>query len=350
MLKKKKQSAIGLDIGSRTLKVAEVQETKKGYMLKRFGMGDIPTGLIEDGSIRNPEEVAEAIRSMLKIYRIKEPNVVTSIGGYSIIVKSIDVQSMPEDQLQDTITFEAEQYIPFDISDVNIDFQILGQNPNNPNMMSVLLVAAKKDMVNEYVNVLQMAKLNPTIVDLDAFALQNIYEANYDPESENVALIDIGASNTALNILRGTLSVFRRDVSLGCHQINLKIIELTGCSVDEAEHFYQDNESDRINQKDLNDIVGGVVSDWCSEIRRALDFFYSTYPDDRITKIILSGGGANIVKFQRLLAAETGTEVEVINPFRNFQIDSSFEKAYLEQVAPQAAICLGLALRRANDK
>jgi type IV pilus assembly protein PilM len=346
----KKEHLVGLDIGSRTIKAAEIIETKKGRGLKRFGMADIRPGLIEDGAINEPEEVAEAIKEVFKSYNIREKNVAVSIGGYSVIVKKINVQTMAEEQLQETIHFEAEQYIPFDISDVNLDFQILGPNENNPNQMNVFLVAAKKEMVNDYINLVNLAGLNPCIIDVEAFALQNIFEINYDIKDENVALIDIGASKTSLNILKGSNSVFMRDVSLGCGQINQKIISLVNSSFDEAESIKLGEQTDKISDEDLKAIVTGVVSDWCTEIRRALDFYYSTYPDDQIKRIVLSGGGGNITDFRQLLAAEASAEVETINPFGNFSLDGSLDPSYIEHIAPQAAISMGLAIRKIDDK
>lgn len=351
MLFGKKDHLVGLDIGSRSLKAAEVEETKRGRTLKRFGHTDVPPGAIEDGTINDPEAVAESIRRLLKAFYIKENNVAISIGGYSVIVKKIAVQTMDEQQLQDTIHFEAEQYIPFDISDVNLDFQILGENETNPNQMNVFLVAAKKEMVNDYVNLANLAGLTPCIVDVEAFALQNIFEMNYDITSDNVALIDIGASKTSLNILKSNSSVFMRDVSLGCSQINQKIISLIDCSYDEAEQLKYGKDTDRISAEDLKGIISSVVADWCTEIRRALDFFYSTYPDDQIKKIILSGGGANIAEFRELLAVEASAEVEAINPFKGCYIDDErFDPGYMKKIAPQAAISMGLALRRVDDK
>ena len=350
MLFGKKDHLIGLDIGSRTIKAAEIHETKKGRSLKRFGMTDIQPGLIEDGAINEPEEVAESIRDLFKSYNIREKNVAISIGGYSVIVKKINVQTMAEDQLQETINFEAEQYIPFDINDVNLDFQILGPNENNPNQMNVFLVAAKKEMVNDYINLVSLAGLNPCIIDVEAFALQNIFEINYDVKDENIALIDIGASKTSLNILKGSNSVFMRDVSLGCAQINQKIISLINCSFEESESIKLGGQTDKISEEDLEQIITTVVADWCTEIRRALDFFYSTYPDDQIKRIVLSGGGGNIADFRQLLATEASAEVETINPFGNFGLDSSLDLSYIEQIAPQAAISMGLAIRKLDDK
>ena len=351
MLFSKKTHLIGLDIGSRTIKAGEVVATKHGRALRKFAMTDIDAGIIEDGVIKDPEAAAQSIKDLFRGYNFKDQNVAISVGGYSVIVKKITVQTMSEDQLQETIHFEAEQYIPFDINDVNLDFQILGESEGNANQMNVLLVAAKKEMVNDYINLVQLAGLNPCLIDVDAFALQNIYELNYETADDSVALIDIGASKTSLNILKGMSSVFMRDVSLGCGQINQRIASLIDCTPEEAEQIKLAQQSEAISRADLAEIVTSVVTDWCTEIRRALDFFYSTYPEDQIKRIILSGGGARIAEFRDLLAAETSAEVETIKPFQALEIDGDmFDKAFLEQVAPQAAICMGLAIRKVDDK
>jgi len=347
MFFKKKTHLVGLDIGSSAIKAAEVIETKTENTLHNFGMLKIAPGIIEEGTIKDHDAVSAAIRELFSANNIKNKNVAISIGGYSVIVKKISVQTMTEDELQETIHFEAEQYIPFDISDVNLDFQILGENDQNPNQMNVLLVAAKKEMVSDYIHLIELAGLHTVILDIDSFALQNIFEFNYATEEESVALIDIGASKTSLNILKGYSSVFMRDVSLGCGQINQQIVSLADCSIEEAEEIKHSEQSAIISAEDLANIVSSVVSDWTTEIRRAIDFFYSTYPDDHISKIILSGGGANITEFRQLLSDEISTEVEIINPFDKFSIESSgLDSSYLEKIAPQAAICMGLAIRK----
>jgi type IV pilus assembly protein PilM len=347
----KKTHLIGLDIGSRTIKIAEVVDKKTTQIFKNFHTINIEPGLIEEGTVKDPETVSKYIRELYAKAKLREKNVAISIGGYSVIVKKINVQNMTEDELQETIHFEAEQYIPFDISDVNLDFQILGESEHNPNQMSVLLVAAKKEMINEYINLVQMTGLNLCLIDVDAFALQNIFEFSYNPGDENIALIDIGASKTSLNILKDNSSVFMRDVSLGCGQITEKIASLVECSLAEAEEIKHGGQSEIISPEDLHSIISSAVNSWCTEIKRALDFFYSTFPEDQITKIILSGGGANIKEFRQLLAVETATDVEIINPFQNFSINSErFDSSYLEQIAPQAAICMGLAIRKIGDK
>jgi type IV pilus assembly protein PilM len=193
---KKKNHLVGLDIGSRTIKAGEISQGKKGYRLENFGTIDIAPGLIEEGSIKDPEAVADSIRQLWKNQNIREQNVALSIGGYSVIVKPISMDMMSEEQVHESIHFEAEQYVPFDINDVNLDFHILGESLSNPNKIDVILVAAKKELVNDFVDLVQMARLNPCIIDHELFALQNIFELNYEPGEECAVLIDIGASKT----------------------------------------------------------------------------------------------------------------------------------------------------------
>ncbi len=345
-----KKQLVGLDIGSRGIKVAESQATKKGWVLHKFGMIDIDPGLIEEGVIKDPKAVADAIRALFKQTNIRNKNVAISIGGYSVIVKNIQLQNMPEEQLHESIAFEAEQYIPFDINDINLDFHILKTDEYNPNQMNVMLVAAKKDMINDYINLIDMAGLNLNVIDIEAFALQNVFDLNYDDADENITLIDIGASKTSVNILKNKLSVFMRDVSLGCNQINARIVETIQCSLAEAEEIKFSNKLNKISPEALNNIFNSVFSDWVDEIQRAMDFFYSTNPDSEINKIFLSGGGANIVAFRDLLSARSGAEVLPINPILKYSVDDNLDKDYFKQMAPQAAIAMGLAIRRVDDK
>ncbi len=352
MILSRQKPLLGLDIGSRTIKAAEVLQSKDGFKLKNFGMIQLPTGTIEEGTIRDPETVVEAIQKLFKDNKFKLKNVATSIGGYSVIVKKINVQNMLEEQLQDTIAFEAEQYIPFDIHDVHLDFQILGESENNPSQMSVLLVAARKDLIDEYVNIVDLAGLNPCIVDVDAFALQNCYEANYaSKEGSNVALIDIGANKTSLNILADRTSEFIRDISVGCDQINVQIMSSFNCTFEESEELKLGNAPDNRSAEDVEEIIGSVAGEWGREVRRALDFYYSSFPENQIQQILVSGGGANIKAFQKLIAEETQIRVQTLNPFTNVSVEAlAGGEAVLKRIAPQAAISFGLALRRMDDK
>jgi type IV pilus assembly protein PilM len=353
MLFGKSEHLVGLDIGSGMIKVCDLEITKRGPVLKKFGAIEQAKGAIVDGVIHDHEAVAETIRKLFSTHNIRNPNVAIAIGGYSVIVKTISVQRMAEAELQETIHFEAEQYIPFDVSDVNIDFQILNDTPPESERMNVILVAAKKDMVDNYLQLIDMAGLNPCVMDVDAFALQNIYELLYQadtPPDERIALIDVGTSKITLNVIKGENSLFLRDISFGCRQINKSIAEKVKCSIEEAELLKLGKNSSKLSSGDMREIMSAAVSDWCTEISRAFDFFYSTNPDSRIKKVVLSGGGANIGEFKQLLAPQISAEVEVINPFKDVTVSEQLDSSYLEQMAPQAAICMGLAIRKVEDK
>ena len=342
---------VGLDIGSKTIKAAEITDTSRGKRLDSFGMIDIAPGLIEEGAIKDPEPLAEAIRLLMKNHRIREQNVAVAIGGYSVIVKPIQMDMMTDEQLEETINIEAEQYIPFNSSDVNIDCHRLGESKTSPNKMDVLLVAAKIELVNDYINLIHMAGLNPCIIDHELTALQNIFEMSHDSGEESVAIIDIGASKTHLNIVKEGVPILVRDVPFGCGQMDEKIMSLSDCGHEEAEAIRRGEETDKISSNDLRDITATVVRDWSIEIGRALDFFYSNHPDDRIETIYLSGGGAHVKELPPMLSDETTTDVEILDPLSRLAVNSEGVDAdYLDGVAPQAAICLGLALRRVDDK
>ena len=257
---------------------------------------------------------------------------------------------MTDAELQSAIHLEAEQYIPFDINDVNLDYEVLGESATVANKLDVILVAAKKELVDEYVNLIDLAGFNLCVIDVDAFALQNIYELNSDDSRDTVALIDVGASKTSLNILKGSTSLFMRDVALGCNQINQKIATKASCSLQEAETIKFGGKSSRITAPEIQSLVASVIRDLCLEIRRAIDFFYSTFQDDHINKILVSGGGANIGEFRKSLAMETGVTVEAFNPFAAFSIHDRIDRSFLDQASSQAAICMGLSIRRTDDK
>ncbi len=351
MLFTKKNHLIGVDIGSRTIKLGEVLEKKEGWLLKSFGMSDLPQGAIVEGRIKEPETVANTIKELVQRLKIKEQNVAISISGYSVIIKKIVVAKTSDEELSENIQYEAEQYIPFDVEDVNIDFQILGDHESNPNQMSVMLVAAKADVINEYLDLLEMADLTPNIIDVDVFALEKVFENSYLPEEKSVALVDIGANKLNVNIVKNNTSAFTRDVAIGGEEITLEIVNRFKCSFEEAEEIKLGKAAGKISQKDLQNIMRSFVSNWCSEIRRVIDFYYSTYPDETIKQILLSGGATQTPGFLENMAAETSSEVGFLDPFKGLEIsENDHDIDYLKHIAPQASICIGLASRRVGDK
>ena len=347
----KKDQLIGLDIGSRSIKLGEVHNTKRGRILQKFGMVDLPQNSIVEGRIKEPSVVADAIKGLMSDLKVTEQNVATSVAGYSVIIKRITVGKQTEEDLHENIRYEAEQYIPFDLADVNIDFHIIGESELNPNQMNVMLVAAKTDIINEYIDLLDMADLNPCVIDIDVFALERVFEENYSNEEGTVGLIDIGANKMNINIVKGYMSAFTRDVNIGGEQITREIATRFDTSFEDAEAIKLGRDKEKVPEEDVREVVYSTISSWGAEIRRAIDFYYSTGSDEDIGRIVLSGGASQTEGFSELLSAETSIDVQVCNPFMSVKInEKQIEADYLEKIAPQGAICMGLASRRVHDK
>ena len=360
----KKNQLVGLDIGSHAIKLVEIEDTKKGRILKNFGIIGLPQDAIVEGAIKEMEIVSSAIKTLYKNLKIKNKNVVTSISGYSVIVKKISIQKRAEAELDASIQDEAEQYIPFDINDVNLDYEILsppdeegaekkaeGEKAER-GLMDVMLVAAKKDIVEDYVSLLHLTGLSPAILDVDAFALQNAFEMSSEKIAGCYALVNVGAEELGINAIKNGVSIFTRDSSYGGYQINEAIMSKFDVSYEEAEKIKLGGA--KIDHKDkgaLEEIFTSVISGWVNEIKRALDFLATTYPDETIEKIVISGGSCRFPGFQKYLELETEIPVIELNPFGNLQVnDKAFDPKYLTYMAPQAAIAVGLALRSIGDK
>jgi len=368
----KRNQLVGLDIGSHSIKLVEIDHTKQGRILKNFGIVGLPPDAIVEGSIKDTELVSSAIKTLFKNLRVRNKNVVTSISGFSVIVKKISLEKMEESKLESTIQGEAEQYIPFDINDVNLDFDILtygeefgaevdaeGERPEEKeekaksDQMEVMLVAAKRDIVEDYQTLISLAGLQAQILDVDAFALQNAFEISSDEaEPEGCfALVNVGAEELGINAVKRGVSMFTRDSSYGGSQVTDAIMAEFKVSFEEAEKIKLGGTTLETKRGALEEIFTSVISEWVQEINRALDFVASTYPDEAIEKIFVSGGSSRISGFQNYLQMETGIAVEELNPFANLMTNERvFDLKYLEYMAPQAAVAVGLALRSIGDK
>lgn len=354
----KKNQLVGLDVGSHSIKLVEIDHSKKGPILKSFGVVGLPPNAIVEGSVKEMEIVASAIKNLYKNLKVKNRKVATSISGYSVIVKKIDLPAQEGADLEATIQERAEQYIPFDINDVNLDYDLLvpetetkeeGEGSGKPR--EVMLVAAKKEMVEEYVGLLQLAGLSPMVLDVDAFALQNAFEMSSPDQQGCYALVNIGAEELGINAVKNGVSMFTRDSSYGGAQITEAIMKELKVSYEEAEKIKLGGTKVEKERAILEEIFTSVVSSWAQEIKRALDFLATTYPDETIERVFLSGGSSRIPGFQKYLEAETGIPVELFNPFSNLIINEKrFDTNYLSYMAPQAAVAVGLALRSIGDK
>jgi len=358
----KKNQLIGLDIGSHSIKLVEIDHGKQGRVLKNFGVIGLPPDAIVEGSIKEMEIVASAVKNLLTHLKVKNRNAATSISGYSIIVKKIELTSKGEAELETTIQEEAEQYIPFDINEVNLDFDVLsirdsdkaaeqGAEKRPSDTMEVMLVAAKKDIVDDYVSLLQLAGINPVVLDVDAFALQNAFEVSAEEPEGCYALVNVGSDELGINAIKNGVSMFTRDSSYGGSQITAAIMSEFNVNYEQAESIKLGGRKVQKQKERLEEIFTSVVSEWVQEIKRALDFVASTYPSETIEKIFVAGGSCRIPGFQRYLELETDIPVVELNPFANLTINEKlFDVRYLRYMAPQAAVAVGLALRNIGDK
>jgi type IV pilus assembly protein PilM len=365
----KKNQLVGLDIGSHSIKLVEIGDTKKGLVLKNFGIIGLPKDSIMEGSIKEVGVTASAIKTLFKNLNVKNKNVAISISGFSVIVKKITISKREESELESSIHEEAEQYIPFDISDVNLDYEILTgpdqeatgekaegeegtEAKKESDIMDVMLVAAKKDIIEDYESLIQLAGLNPMIMDVDAFAIQNAYEISSGNTSGCYAIINVGSEELGINAIKNGISIFTRDSSYGGSQITDAIMTKFNVSYEEAENIkLGGTKIDDKHKAALEEIFTTMISGWVQEIKRALDFLSTTYPDESIEKILVGGGAYRIPGFLKYLEMETEIPVEELNPFASLQINEKiFDPEYLSYIAPQAAVAVGLALRSIGDK
>ena len=288
--------------------------------------------------------------------KIKQRETAISVSGHSVIIKKIQMPQMTAEELDESIQWEAEQYIPFDVKDVNIDTQILSsEGVQTTGQMDVLLVAAKKDMINDYTTVVSEAGLLPVVVDVDSFAVQNMFSANYEvADADTVVLINAGASVININILDHGVTVFTRDVTIGGNQFTEEIQKQLNVSYEEAEALKIGGgrgESDAVVPQEVERVMAGVAEQVAGEIQRSLDFYAGTAADANFSKVYLSGGTAKIPALFKTIEARVGVPVEILNPFKNIEIDNRrFDPGFIMDVAPMAAVAVGLALRRPGDK
>ena len=348
----KKKDVVALDIGSSSIKLVEISESKRGYNLTNFGMAELHPETIVDGAIMDTAAVVDAIQSLVTGLKIKVRDVVTSVSGNAVRIQKITLPTMSQDELEESIQWEAEQYIPFDISDVNIDFQILDTLDDGSGQMEVILAAAKKDIINEYVAVISEAGLNVAIVDVDSFALENMYDVNYQFDTGDViALVNIGASLTNINIIKNGISAFTRDISSGGNQYTEELQKRFSISYDEAESLKlgkggKDLPRDEVI-KVINQVSGEIVS---AEIQKTIDYFLSQGTSDSVNKIYLSGGTSKTSGLSKTIQDKSGITTELVNPFANIDFNEKlFDAAYIQDIAPFGAIGVGLAIRREGD-
>jgi type IV pilus assembly protein PilM len=347
----KSKNVVGLDIGSSAVKLVELKEKKGGtYQLVKVGLGRLSPEAIVDGSIMDSSLVVETIQRLNSEQSVKNSNYATSLSGHSVIIKKISLPAMSPDELAESIQWEAEQYIPFDINDVNLDYVPLS-TPGSGDNIEVILVAVKKEKINDYTSVISQTGKVPVLVDVDAFALQNCYEMNYQIEDGKVlALVNIGASVTNVNVLSGSNSLFWRDITFGGNQYTDAIQRELSLSFEQAESLKRGEAVADYTIQQVIPILNSVSEDFAGELRKTLDFFTATSGAERVDKVVLAGGGSRVLNLDTILRDKFGIPVSIMNPFQNISFnENEFNPEWVADVAPSMAVAVGLAIRKLGD-
>ncbi|MDD9939724.1 MAG: type IV pilus assembly protein PilM [Myxococcales bacterium] len=344
------KNLVGVDIGTTSIKVCEVKEDRKGSRtLVRFGFHPLPPQTIVDGHIMNAGAIVEGLERLF--HKSKRKDIALRVSGHSVIIKKITMPTMTPAELTEQINWEAEQHIPFELADVQIDYQVVHRR-DDQGQMDVLLVAAKKEEIGDLINLALEAKLRPRVVDLDAFTIQNCYEMAYGEPSpdETVVLLHVGASLTTLNVLANGTTAFTRDVVNGGNAITEEIQRQLGISQPEAE-AYKCGSAQGVVPSEVPQIIQDCVDSLSGEIQRSIDFYLATSGDREITKVYVSGGTANVLALHEEIAQRCQVEVMPLDPLLVAQPDpKTVDPVALQGRTAQAVVAYGLALRKERER
>ncbi|MBI2073198.1 MAG: type IV pilus assembly protein PilM [Gemmatimonadetes bacterium] len=340
------KTTVGLDIGSGLIKVVSVNHGKGEPVLAKVGVAPVLQDAIVEGEIMDPGVVGDAIRSALEAAGLKQKRVVAAVGGRDVIIKKIQVDRMKESDAADVVRWEAQQHVPFDIEGVQLDFQVL--DPEGEGVqMDVLLVAAKRELVENRAALLTDAGLDPAIVDVDAFALHNAFEVNYPEAMQGVAaMIHIGHEVTNVNILQDGVPLLTRDLSVGTRKFREDLQRERGMSAEDADRLLQGFE----RSPDLDPFVKNRGEEIGVGVERAGAFLASASRDaGQIQRLYCSGGGARIPGLADTLGERLRLPIEVADPIKGLTVkDDAFGSLALDEVAPLLMLAVGLALRKLN--
>jgi type IV pilus assembly protein PilM len=342
-----KKNLVGLDIGSSSIKAVELQKKGGSYQLLNLGFENLQADTVVDGQIMELNNVSNVITSIFTEHQIKTSRVAAGVSGHSVIVKNIVLPQMSEDELRESFSWHAEEHIPFDISDVNLDYQVTSTSPE---ALHVLMAACKSDKIANVKQAIQLAGKQPVVIDVDTFALQNCYEINYQPQpGQVVALLNIGASTMNINILNGTRSVFARDASVGGSQYTSLLQKELGLTFEQAEAVKRGYPlPDGIEARPIQPIIETVSDILALEIRKTMDFYRATAEENEeaIQKILVAGGSSKLPGLPDYLSKRFEIPVELFDPFRQIEVDGrKFDPDYMKEIVPEMAIAVGLASR-----
>jgi type IV pilus assembly protein PilM len=345
------KNLVGVDIGSSSIKVCQLKDGRRGLEMIRLGYAPLPPETIVDGHVMNAGAVVESLSRIFLDAKIKSRDVAMSVSGQSVIIRKITVPMMTPAELAEQIQWEAEQHIPFDIKDVQIDYEVLRRRPE-AGQMDLLLVAAKRDEIQDYAQLARDAKLRPQVVDIDAFTIQNVFEFSRGlPPDQTVALINVGASLSTLNIVARGVSTFTRDITNGGNFITEEIRKRLGVSVEHADAFKCGRPEAGPPPHQVHQIMEGVIDSIAAEIQRSLDFYMATSGETEIARIFLTGGTAKIPFLAQAIERRSRIPVEVFSPLDRIAIDTtSVDAARVNTLGAQLAVAIGLSMRKDKEK
>lgn len=346
VLGKSGKSAVGLDIGSHSIKVVELVRSGKSLKMARYAIQELAPGTVVDGEVVNREHLISTITDVLRNAGIKSKSVYSAVSGRSVIVRRIPMEKMTEAQARQAIHWEAEQHIPFRIDEVSLDFKIINEEIA-PGQMEVLLVAAKKEVVDLHRGLLQSAGLRPEAIELEQFALQRAYEHAYQPgEEECVTILNVGAEVTNMIVIKGGLPSFNRDLAIGGNRFIEALQRSLGLDYEAAETVLKGNLPEGTSSEDVRSAISHVIEELSTSVRRSFISFQASGESTRIDRMYISGGCSLMPGLATILSEQHGLPVEPFQPFRNITVDASVlpddDRAGVDAIL---AVCTGLALR-----
>lgn len=349
---KKTPSVLGIDVSSSACKVLELSRADEHCRVERYAVEPLPQNSVVEHAITEVEQVAQAVERAVKRSGSRCKHAAVAVAGAHVITKTIKMPaSMNESDLQTQIEMEADHYIPYPLDEVNMDYQVIGATEDNPEEMEVLMAACRKEIVDDYVAVIQAHGLTPAVVDIETYAMENAYSliAQHMPGGgmeKTVAILDVGATTTNINVIHNNRSVYSRDHTFGGRQLTEEIQRRYGLSYEEAGLAKKQG---GLPDNYQTDVLRPFMEAMCQEAMRALQFFYSSSPFNNVDQVLLAGGCAQIPGIDEMVAARIGVPAMVANPFASMSLASRIKPEMLANDAPSLMISCGLALRSFDE-
>ncbi|HUI43631.1 MAG TPA: type IV pilus assembly protein PilM [Terriglobia bacterium] len=337
---------VGVDIGTSSVKAVQLRKKGREIELVSAGLADLSPDAIVDGAIMDTLSVSAAISKVFHDNHISTRRVATSVSGSAVMVKRIGVTAASQEELAEAVPAEARRQLSSDPAELNLDYQLLGPG-SSPNVLDVMLVAARREKVSAYTGVLSQAGKKPQLIDIDGFAVQNAFETGYQPPPDStLALLNVGASQMNVNIVSNGVPVFARDIPFGGMQYTEALQKALEVSFEEAEKLKRGEEHPKVTAEARDAVLASVTQNLVAEIRGTFNFFRQMTGSAAIDRIYLSGGTARLAGLAERVEQELAIPVEILDPLRGIAANpANFEADKLARLSPQLAVAVGLALR-----